>query len=122
MAKVVQWWLGLWYLIMGYYAVSCVVFPVRSLVSFTGQEEKVFGYGEIELTKRLGIVYTLATLMGLYITMCGNMTTLKCACIMNAVYSLSLCILISGGELFWDNAGVIKNVPFVFINLIFGLM
>lgn len=51
------------------------------------------------MTKRLGIVYGITTLMGLYITGTGSLDTLRALCIVNALYSLSLCLLIRNDKL-----------------------
>lgn len=118
---IVRMWVGFWYVVMGYYSVLCGLLPHKALKSFTGDENYRPVYGELEMTKRLGIVYGIATIMGLYMTGTGSMDVLRVLCMMNCVYSLSLCILIKNGQLFWDRKGVMKNLPFVFINAMFTI-
>jgi hypothetical protein len=91
--------------------------------SFTGGKQSSTPES-IQLIERLGIVYSIATLYGfllIYIPFVahGCNWIYSSICLIGALYSLSLCVLISLGQPFWADNAISRNAPFIAINLIF---
>ena len=119
-------WLGLWYMTMGYYAILCGFFPERGLSSFTRNYKNTQCGSEstpqIEMIKLIGIIYGLSAVLGLGIVGCRNSNSNRLLCIVNAIYTFLLCLLIRRGVHFWDYTGAMKNLPLIFLNVGFAIL
>lgn len=109
---------------MGIYGVRCIVNPDKLLQEFMGNNFGKMRQTEIghELTKRLGIVYLFGSAASLLLIYCTGSGPRRLLCFTCAAYNAALCLLIKGNQNFWAHDGAKKNVPFVFLNIIFGLL
>lgn len=124
-------WLYFFNAAMIFYGVWALYSPDSLIVSFSGNKsahltESADKSGIIitQLSKRLGIVYIFFAIVSIYFVYVANrLDSLNCwsilfmLCLLSAVYSAALCMLIASGQEFWASDGVIKNIPFVAINL-----
>lgn len=116
-------WCMFYYAMMYFYGCLCLFAPDVALKHFSG-EKSVSSVTAVQMTKRLGIVYSIAAMYGFFLLwIAGNVSGMlwiySTSCLMGAGYSAALCVLISFNQTFWDNNGVRKNAPFILINILF---
>jgi len=121
MADILKWWLLFSQCVMVCYAAICRFFPEKAITIFTGNKSSVYFNGELEITKRIGILYVYSSIIG-FIIIYDSPEMYQTLCILNAFYSFSLCLLIREKQTYWDNSGILKNMPFIMINLMFAFL
>ena len=63
----VSGWLLFFQAAMMFYSIRCLFYPETAINSFTEKVNVRFDPGELEMTKRIGIVYALCTILGLIV-------------------------------------------------------
>jgi hypothetical protein len=116
----IRYWIGIYNAINMYRACKCIISPKCIVESYTGSSLLFCYRGEIEIIKRLGLTYSLSSLMGFAIILFGPDIICKILCMLYMLYSIGLYMLAKYGTDYWCPKEILESEVIIMVS--FGML